>query len=191
MSFNNVIRSNDPNAVEMLLENIQMLEDRLKYMQSVNDYFKENGTTKGHPDISNEGAEALDKRVREGNKTPYPGQFFTDNRKEIGRLKSVVDRLENKPETVFQGWKFYGGEAIVNLSNNRLQLAFDEKPSEEQIAVLKKNFFKWAPKAKVWQRALSHQTMSFADKIDFIKPKDGRKPTDLQPKAPKRTEMVR
>ena len=191
MSYNNLIKSNDPQAVEKLLENIQTLEDRLEYMQSVNDYFKKHGTTKGHPDISDEGAMALDKRVKDGNRTPYPGQFFTDNRKEIQRLKSVIERLENNPETVFKGWRFYGGEAVVNLANNRLQLMFDEKPSEEQIATLKKSFFKWAPKAKSWQRVLSHQTMSLADKISFIRPRDGRKPTDLQPKAPKKKDFER
>ena len=191
MSFNSLIKSSDPKAVDKLLENIHILEGRLEYMQSVNDYYRANGTTKGHPEVPEETARELDSRVKDGQTTPYPGQFFTSNRKEIQRLNSVMKRLKNNPQTVFQGWKFYGGEAVVNLSNNRLQLFFDEKPSEEQIATLKKNFFKWAPKAKAWQRPLSHQTMSFADKISFIKPEDGRKPTDLQPKAPKKNEMVR
>lgn len=191
MSFSNLIKSNDPQAVQKLLENVQMLEDRLEYMQSVNDYYKENGTTKGHPEVPHETAIELDARVKNGQTTPYPGQFFTDNRKEIQRLKSVVERIKNNPGTVFQGWKFHGGEAVVNLANNRLQLIFDEKPSEEQIATLKKNFFKWAPKAKAWQRPLSHQTMAFADKVSFIRPKDGRKPTDLQPKAPKKSTPER
>jgi hypothetical protein len=33
--------------------------------------------------------------------------------------------------------------------------------------------------------------MATCDKIDFIKPKDGRKPTDIQPKAPKKNEPER
>ena len=36
--FNSVIKSNDHNAVTMLQENIEMLESRLTYIQSVNDY---------------------------------------------------------------------------------------------------------------------------------------------------------
>ena len=191
MSYNNVIKSNDPQVIERLNENITMIEERLQYMQSVNDYFKQNGTTLGHPEVPEETAKELDGRVKEGQATPYPGQFFTENRKEIQRLKAVIDRVQNNPETVFKGWEFNGGEAVVNFANNRLQLMFDEKPSDERIAVLKKNSFKWAPKARAWQRPLSNQTMSYADRIDFIKPKDGRKPTDLQPKAFKKNEPER
>ena len=189
--FNNVIKSSDIDAVNKLQENIEMLESRLTYMQSVNDYYKENKTTLGHPEVPIETAMELDKRVKDGQTTPYPGQFFTDNRKEIDRLKAVIDRIQNNPETVFKSWEFNGGEAVVNLANNRLQLNFPEKPSDEQIEVLKKNGFKWAPTHKTWQRPLTHQTMATCDKIDFIKPKDGRKPTDIQPKAPKKNEPER
>lgn len=189
--FNNVIKSSDLDAVNKLQENINMLESRLTYMQSVNDYYKQNNTTLGHPEVPNETAFVLDGRVRNGQGAPYPGQFFADNRMKINRLKAVIDRIQNNPETVFKSWEFNGGEAVVNLANNRLQLNFHEKPSDEQIEVLKKNGFKWAPTHKTWQRPLTHQTMATCDKIDFIKPKDGRKPTDIQPKAPKKNEPER
>lgn len=125
--FNSIIKSNDYDAVTKLQENIKMLEDRISYMQSVNDYYKENGTTMGHLEVDNETVKVLDARVKDGQKTPYPGQFFTDNRKEIDRLKATIDRLQNKPETVFKSWQFNGGEAIINLANNRLQLMFKTK----------------------------------------------------------------
>lgn len=191
MSFNSVIKSNNPMAISMLQENIQMHEDRLKYMQSVNDYYTKNGTTVGHPEVDNETAKVLDGRVKDGQKTPYPGQFFTENRKEVERLKATIDRLQNKPETVFKGWQFNGGEAVVNLANNRLQLMFNEKPSDDKINILKTNGFKWAPKGKAWQRPLTNQTMSVCDKIAYIKPLDGRKPTDIQPKVPQKNQPER
>lgn len=191
MSFNSVIKSNNPMAISMLQENIQMYEDRLTYMQSVNDYYSQNGTTVGHPEVDNETAMVLDGRVKDGQKTPYPGQFFTENRKEVERLKATIDRLQNKPETVFKGWQFNGGEAVVNLANNRLQLMFNEKPSDDKINILKTNGFKWAPKGKAWQRPLTNQTMSVCDKIAYIKPLDGRKPTDIQPKVPHKNQPER
>lgn len=191
MSFNNVITSNDPQAVEKLEQNIKSIEDRILYMQTVNDFYKQNGTTMGCPGVPYESAPTLDARVTGGQMTPYPGSFFMENRREIERLKSVADRIRNHPETVFKGWKFEGGEAVVNLANNRLQLMFSERPSDEQIAVLKQNYFKWAPKSKAWQRSLSHQTMSLADKVPFIKTLDGRKPTDIQPRPPKQNEPER
>ena len=186
MSYNSVIRADDPKAVEMLKENLEGFEGRQEYMQNINDYYKENGTMVGCPGIAEETAIQLDERVNENQSTPYPGRFFKDNYAEINRLKANIDRLENKPETVFKGWQFEGGEAVINLANNRLQLMFDGKPTDEQRADLKKNGFKWAPTAKAWQRPLDFKSMAAAERIDFIKPLDGRKISDLQPKQPKR-----
>ena len=186
MSYNSVIRADDPKAVEMLKENLEGFEGRQEYMQKVNDYYKANGTVIGCPGIDKETAVHLDGRVNEHQSTPYPGRFFKDNFAEINRLKSNIDRLENKPETMFMGWHFGGGEAVINLANNRLQLMFAEKPNDDERAVLKKNGFKWAPTAKAWQRPLDFKSMAAAERIDFIKPLDGRRISDLQPKQPKR-----
>ncbi len=186
MSYNNVIRSDDPQAVAMLTENLESIERRIEYMQTVNDYYKENGTTVGCIDVDDDTAVKLDSRVSDKQATPYPGKFFSDNFAEVHRLKSNIERLTNNRESVFNGWQFAGGEAVINLANNRLQLIFDEKPSEEQIKTLKQNGFKWAPTQKAWQRQLDYKSMSAADRIDFIKPQNGMSPADLQPKMPKK-----
>ena len=191
MSYNSVIRADDPRAVEMLKENLEGFEGRQEYMQKVNDYYKANGTVIGCPGIDKETAVHLDGRVNEHQSTPYPGRFFKDNFAEINRLKSNIDRLENKPETMFKGWRFEGGEAVINLANNRLQLMFSEKPNDDERAVLKKNGFKWAPTAKAWQRPLDFKSMAAAERIDFIKPLDGRRILDLQPKQQKRNAPER
>ena len=191
MSYNSVIRADDPRAVEMLKENLEGFEGRQEYMQKVNDYYKANGTVIGCPSIDKETAVHLDGRVNEHQSTPYPGRFFKDNFAEINRLKSNIDRLENKPETMFRGWRFESGEAVINLANNRLQLMFAEKPNDDERAVLKKNGFKWAPTAKAWQRPLDFKSMAAAERIDFIKPLDGRRISDLQPKQQKRNAPER
>lgn len=191
MSYNSVIRADDTKAVEMLKENLEGFEGRQEYMQKVNDYYKANGTVVGCPGIDKETAVQLDGRVNEHQSTPYPGRFFKDNFAEINRLKSNIDRLENKPETMFKGWRFEGGEAVINLANNRLQLMFAEKPNDDERAVLKKNGFKWAPTAKAWQRPLDFKSMAAAERVDFIKPLDGRRISDLQPKQPKRNAPER
>ena len=191
MSYNSVIRADDPRAVVMLKENLEGFEGRQEYMQKVNDYYKANGTVVGCPGIDKETAVHLDGRVNEHQYTPYPGRFFKDNFAEINRLKSNIDRLENKPETMFKGWQFNKGEAVINLANNRLQLMFSEKPNDDERAVLKKNGFKWAPTAKAWQRPLDFKSMAAAERVDFIKPLDGRRISDLQPKQPKRNAPER
>ena len=191
MSYNSVIRADDPRAVVMLKENLEGFEGRQEYMQKVNDYYKANGTVVGCPGVDRETAVQLEDRVNEHQSTPYPGRFFKDNFAEINRLKSNIDRLENKPETMFMGWHFGGGEAVINLANNRLQLMFAEKPNDDERAVLKKNGFKWAPTAKAWQRPLDFKSMAAAERIDFIKPLDGRRISDLQPKQQKRNAPER
>lgn len=187
MSYNSVIRADDPKAVEMLKENLKECESRREFMQTVNDYYKKNGTTLGCEGVDEKTAAELDGRIEKYNQeTPYPGRFFNENYKAHQALKNNIERLENKPETVFKGWQFTGGEAIINLANNRLQLMFDGKPTDEQRTDLKKNGFKWAPTAKAWQRPLDFKSMAAAERINFIKPLDGRKISDLQPKQPKR-----
>ena len=41
-------------------------------------------------------------------------------------------------------------------------------------------------KTKAWYRPLNYKTMAAANRIDFIKPLDGKTPMDLQPKMAKR-----
>ena len=191
MSYNSVVKSNDANAIEKLTENVNHLEERLKYMQSVNDYYSEHKTMKGFPEMDEETVTKLNERVSDEHRTPYPGKFFTDNRDTIEKQKANIDRIKNNPETVFKGWEFDGGEAIVNLANNKLQLSFDEKPSEERLSVLKRAGFKGGVRSGKWQRPLTRKVFAACDKIHFISPKGGKKPTDLQPKAPKKDEPER
>ena len=191
MSYNYVIQSTDPKAVDMLKENLLHVKSNNEYMQKVNDHYKEHGTVVGCPGVDDETAEKLNSRVKDGQETPYPGTFFKQNYETMRRLQSNLDRVEQKPETLFKGWQFEGGKAVANLANNRLQLLFNEKPNEQQRNMLKQNGFKWAPTAEAWQRPLDPKTMAAADKIGFIKPKDGRNPSDLQPKQPHRSNPER
>ena len=191
MSYNYVIQSTDPKAVDMLKENLSHVKSNNEYMQKVNDHYKEHGTVVGCPGIDDETAEKLNDRVKDGQETPYPGSFFKQNYETMRRLQSNIDRVEQKPETLFKGWQFEGGKAVANLANNRLQLLFNEKPNEQQRNMLKQNGFKWAPTAEAWQRPLDPKTFAAADKIGFIKPLDGRKPSDMQPKQPQRSAPER
>ena len=97
MSYNSIVKSKDPRAIELLKENVGHLKERLQFMQSVNDYYNEHGTMEGFPNIDPEMMKNLNERVADGQKTPYPGQFFTENRKEIDRLKAVIELIQTKP----------------------------------------------------------------------------------------------
>lgn len=163
-------------------------------MKKVNAYYKKNGTCVGCEGITEQQAQKLDERVETAyswEKQPFPPYKLTNNNSEIRRLKKRIESIAVTQNTEFVGWKFNGGETVINTDKNRLQLLFDEKPSEEQRTILKSNGFKWAPSDKAWQRQLNENAFYAANRIDFIKPETGEKPTELQLKAPKKSEAER
>ena len=195
MSYNNVvISSDDPKAIEKLTEKLEKCQEKQDLMKKVNAYYKKNGTCIGCEGLTEQQARKLDIDVQTGyswEKQPFPSFKLTNNNSEIRRLKKRIEQLTADKETGFVGWQFEGGEAVINEEKNRLQLLFDEKPSDAERAALKSNGFKWAPSDGAWQRQLNSNAFYAANRIDFIQPDNGKKPTELQPKAPKKNEPER
>ena len=93
----------------------------------------------------------IDETVKNGYSwitAPYASYQLSNYSAEINRLKKSIESLERREETGFVGWQFKGGEAVANQEENRLQLLFDEKPSEEQRSKLKSWGFRWSPSNK-------------------------------------------
>lgn len=195
MSYNNnAISSDDPKAIEKLTEKLQKCEESQDFMKKVNTYYRKNGTCVGCEGLTEQQALKLDERVETAyswEKQPFPPYKLTNNNSEIHRIKKRIESITATQNTEFVGWKFDGGEAVINTDKNRLQLLFDEKPSDEQRNILKSNGFKWAPSDKAWQRQLTQNAFYAANRIDFIKPETGEKPTELQHKASKKSEPER
>lgn len=195
MSYNNVvISSDDPKAIEKLTEKLEKCQEKQDFMKKVNAYYKKNGTCLGCEGLTEQQARKLDIDVQTGyswEKQPFPSFKLTNNNSEIRRLKKRIEQLTADKETGFVGWQFEGGEAVINEEKNRLQLLFDEKPSDTERAALKSNGFKWAPSDGAWQRQLNSNAFYAANRIDFIQPDNGKKPTELQPKTPKKNEPER
>ncbi|MEE1350511.1 MAG: hypothetical protein UHM23_00420 [Clostridia bacterium] len=184
---NNVIHSDDPQALEKLQNKLAECEKSQEFMKKVNNYYRKNGTVKGCEGVADSTAQKLDESMKNAyswETAPFPSYKLQNNNQEIRRLKARIEELSKNKDLGFVGWKFVGGEAIANEGNNRLQLIFDEKPSEEQRGILKAHGFKWAPSEGAWQRQLNSNAIYSASRIDFIKPEDGKSPTELQPKAP-------
>jgi hypothetical protein len=73
---------------------------------------------------------------------------------------SIKERIADLEKTVEKGpvgekVDFEGGYVFRNRPYNRLQLIFDDKPSDEIRTVLKKNGYRWSPRFKAWQRQLT------------------------------------
>lgn len=107
---------------------------------------------------------------------------MTNNNAEIRRLKKRIEEISRDKEVGFVGWQFEGGEAVANDELCRLQLVFDEKPTEEQIYSLKLNGFKWSPNNRAWQRQLNQSAIYAADRLGFVNPIGGGRASALQPK---------
>lgn len=189
MSYKDAIRSDDPQAVEKLTEKLEACQKRQDYMKAVNAFYRKNGTVHGCPGVSEEAAEKLDESVRSGyswETAPFPAYELSNNNAEIRRLKQRIEQLSYNQEVGYVGWKFDGGEAVANTDNNRLQLLFNEKPSEEQRAVLKRNGFHWSPSEQAWQRQLNDNAIYAASQIDFLCLESGERPSSIQPKVSKK-----
>lgn len=186
MSYMNQISREDPNAIEKLTEKLEECERFQDTMKEVNAYYRKNGTIVGCPCLNEKQADILDESMRRRypmHTQPYPSYALTNNSAEIRRIKKRIEELSQDKELGFVGWEFEGGEAVVNDELCRLQLVFDEKPNEEQIYKLKLNGFKWSPTNHAWQRQLNRSAIYAADRLEFVKPLDGKNASLLQPKA--------
>ena len=184
MSYKNAISREDPQALEKLQAKKDECEQLQVRMKSVNAYYKKNGTCVGHPELTDEQARKLEDAIshHSWDNLPYPAYALKNNNAEIHRLKKRIEEISHDQETGFVGWRFEGGEAVANTEFCRLQLVFDEKPTEEQIYLLKLNGFKWSPNNRAWQRQLNQSAIYAADRLGFVKPIEGGRASALQPK---------
>lgn len=191
MSYINKKSSAGLPSAEKLKEELKRCVELQDTMKTVNAYWRKFGTCVGAPGITEEQAKKLDNKIANTRysweKQPFSSYDLTNN-------NATIKRLENKVSEVsrgFEGWEFSGGYAEANTELNRLQLFFDEKPSDSQRANLKANGFKWAPSQEAWQRQLTDNAIYAANRLDFLKPTDGRTVRDHQPKPLAKTEVVR
>jgi hypothetical protein len=183
------ISADDNLAVEKLEAKLKGLEDSQLCMKAVNAYYRQHKTLDGCPHLSEHTINELKvSMARNWRNAPAPFEPYalSNNSAEIRRVKQRIEELKNRSE--YAGWTFEGGRAEANEAENRLQLIFDDKPSEEQRKALKGNGFKWAPSQGAWQRQLNNNAIHAAGRIDFIKPTDGKTPYQLQPYARKETQ---
>lgn len=67
-------------------------------------------------------------------------------------LKPVSKRKTDKENKTHS---FKGFEVLENYDEDRLQIIFEDKPSEEIRVLLKSKAFKWSPRFGAWQRQLT------------------------------------
>lgn len=179
------ISSDDPEALNKLTEKLEGLQIAQTRMKQINAYYRKHGTCRGFHGLTEAQADHLDERVEQGyswEKSPYPSYVLSNNNQEIRRLQERVKQLAEARELGYQGWEFDGGKVIANADKNRLQIFFDEIPSEEVRQDLKGHGFRWARSEGAWQRQLTDNAIYAASRVKAIQPSDGSNPIQIQPK---------
>mgnify|MGYP002533444927 CR=1 FL=1 len=185
------ISADDDLAVEKLTKKLEGMESQQAMMKAVNAYYRKHKTLEGCPVLSAEEIGKLQSSMASDwrkNPVPYPSYLLTNNNANIRRTRQRIEDLKSQSE--YAGWAFPGGRAEINEGENRLQLFFEEKPSEEQRRELKSNGFKWAPSQGAWQRQLTKNAIYAAGRMEFLRPEDGQSPYQLQPFARKTEKDV-
>ena len=118
---------------------------------------------------------------------PFTKFEILNNDAEIRLIRERIKMLIQKHEMdCYTGWEFEGGEVEADLENGYLRVLFDGIPDESVRMALKRNGFRWAPKARAWQRKLNGDAIRAADSIEAIYPICGEKPSSLQHSEEKR-----
>lgn len=89
-----------------------------------------------------------------------------NNSASIRRIKQRIELLNKKKGKPAQTLEFKGGKIVANYDIDRLQIFFDEKPSEELRSAMKSRGFRCAPSQNyAWQRQLTNNAIYAAKSI--------------------------
>lgn len=130
---NTTISSDDPEAVAKLTEKLEGLKQSQEFMKAVNTYYKKNGTCQGFPGLSDEEAAKLESGMEyhPWDKKPFASFELSNNNRNIRTTEKRIQKLSQAKELGYTGWTFEGGRVEANEAKNRLQIFFDEIPSED------------------------------------------------------------
>jgi len=145
---NQSISGDDPEALERYQKKLAELEKAQEYMKNVNRAWRKGKAALVALGFSEDESE----RLANETKRPCPRWMLGNNSAEIRRVKEKMEMLKKLDNMAVENIKFNGGEMVINLEINRVQIIFDAIPAPEKRALLKSNGFKWSPKERAWQR---------------------------------------
>lgn len=149
------IYSDDPEAIVKLKGKIASLEKNQKIMKDANKIIKNK-----KPE-----AQKIDELVELGltekqaieimtpdycNRIGFASYSLQNNNANINRNKKRLKQLVKQNEDETTEYEINGVKVIDNVEDNRLQLFFEGKPSQEIRTDLKRNGFRWSPRNGCW-----------------------------------------
>ena len=163
---NTAISSDDPDAPDLLADKIAKLEAKQEKMKLFNKLLKKGDTAAMlKAGFSQAIIDEMTKKNCFGD-VGFTSFQLTNNNANIRRLKERLKDMQAKAAIAPAEDKVINGVTIVdNADDNRLQLFFPGKPSEEIRKELKSSGFRWSPNAGAWQRQRSNAATYLANKI--------------------------
>ena len=167
------IYSNDANALQRLKARLAQLESNQEQWKRVNAYWRKHGTMTGYG-LSEEAETRINEEMKtNGLSQPIPGWRLTNNNAEIHRVRDRIAELERLKEQADApadeaGQRYPEIEGVTVRENSeamRIELYFDEKPTDEARILLKGAAFKWAPSKGAWQRQLTSNAVRATQRL--------------------------
>ena len=164
------ISSDDPQALTKLEAKLAKLEKHQELMKAANAAIRMKDKEKGDKRLAELGytpEEIAELRAPDfAGRIGYPAYALQNNNANIRRIRERIEELENRQESPAPcGWKFDGGEVVINTELNRLQIVLDDRPDSETKQALKSHGFRWAPSHGAWQRQLTDNAIHSAKAI--------------------------
>lgn len=164
------ISGDDPNALNKLRAKLESLERLQNRMKAANSAIRMKDQAKGDAKLSEMGYSPSDiKELRSTDfcgRIGYPAYQLSNNNANIRRIRERIEELEKRQESPApDGWKFDGGEVVINTELNRLQIVLDDRPDADTKQALKSHGFRWAPSQGAWQRQLTDNAIHAAKAI--------------------------
>lgn len=169
------ISGDDPNALEKLRERRDKLVKHQELMKAANAAIRLKDTEEGDRRLAELGFDAQEiaglRKPDWCGRVGYPAFELSNNNANIRRIEGRIKELEKRAsEPAPEGWKFDGGEVVINQEVNRVQIIFDGKPDPDIRSELKSEGFRWAPSQGAWQRQLTDNAMRAVKRLKCVAP---------------------
>ena len=164
----NIIKSNDDNVIEKLQEKLdELLATQTEY-KMINKIMRSKKLTeleKVQTLINNGVLQSfITDMLKYTNGIVASFQLTSINSK-IKATKQRIDSINKAKSVVTIDEQFKGFKMVKNSGAMRLQLHFDNKPSEDIRQTLKSNGYRWYSKEGVWQRQLTENAIDNFNRI--------------------------
>lgn len=168
---NHAIYTEDADAEERLTAKITTLEALQERMKSANKVVKSKKLTDEQKitrllelefsEVNARGLLAPDFAGRLG----FPSYSLQNNNATMRTAKQRLEQVKKLKEAETKEYEINGVKVVENTEENRLQLFFNGKPSDEIRTKLKRNAFRWSPSNGCWQSYLKHWQITQATAI--------------------------